>query len=531
MKILKRVRILLISLFVLIFSSAFLTACELFVNLKGIVLEDYKKEFSLGEEFSVGELVVTAKYADGTTKIVEDYVVDSSAYNKDVAGEYTIVVSYTEKTATETEEYTVMVLDDFSVTGIEVEGQIIYFDCGTDFSFGEGVVKKVYSDGLKVLTRDYQIDSSSYDANTAGDYEIIVNCGENQTVYTVTVMDESYIESVTVSGQRTRYTLGQEFVFNGTVSVSYINDRPDDIVSDSKYIVNANAYKKDTKGTYEIIVSIGAKNYTFNVTVEEVNSLKILMIGNSYSDDTIWQIPDIAKGFDFDEVEFANLYIGGCNIKTHYQNSQTGAKKYDFRYYKNGTWIKTYENELKSLEFGIKFKDWDFITLQQSSVQSGKVDSYGEDLTNLINYVKKTATNPNMQLVWNMTWAYADNYENMKANGYTNQISMYQLITNAVKTKIATNSNFVAISPTGTAVQNARTSVLGDTLNRDGTHLTNDLGRYIASMTMFCTLTGYSVDDIVYVPSGLDSSIITIAKTSVRNALNNKYAITAFQNS
>jgi hypothetical protein len=252
------------------------------------------------------------------------------------------------------------------------------------------------------------------------------------------------------------------------------------------------------------------------------------MIGNSYSDDTAQYLPQIAAQFGFDNVEFGVLYIGGCSIAQHYQNSSNGSKPYDFRYYHNNAWDMTYGGERKSLEYGIKFKDWDFITLQQSSVQSGKPSSYGEDLDKLIEYVKNTATNPNMQLVWNMTWAYADTYENMQKNGYVNQISMYNQIAATVEDKIATNNNFVAISPTGTAVQNARTK-LGDTLNRDGTHLSYDVGRYIAAMTMFCTLTGYSVDDISFAPSGLDLEFVNDAKDSVKSALANKFQVTTIQ--
>jgi hypothetical protein len=531
MKVLNRIKIVLVTLFILIFSTAIFAACnEEEIVLKSISLQGYKTEFVCGEEFEVGDLVVTAEYSDDTKKAVDNYQIDSSKYNKNVAGTYVIGCSYTENDVTKTSEYTVKVVATYSLTEIEIVGQNLYFDCGTEFSFGDGVVKKVYSDGIKVVTRDYEIDSSNYDANVAGEYDIFVNCGEQQAVYTVSVMDESYIQAIAVSDQRTKYTLGQDFIFNGTVSVSYTNGRPNDVVSDAKYIVNSDAYNKNTLGTYAIIVSIGEKQCTFNVTVEEVKSLKILMIGNSYSDDTAEYLPEIAKDFDFDEVEFGVLYIGGCNIQKHYENSQTGYKGYEFRYYQNGAWTKKYGNELKSLEYGVTFKDWDYITLQQSSVQSGVVSSYGESLDKLITYVKQTATNVNMQLIWNMTWAYANDYSSMQKNGYSNQISMYNLIANAVETKIATNMNFVAISPAGTAVQNARTSILGDTLNRDGTHLTYDVGRYIAAMSMFCSLTGYTVDDITYVPDGLDETRISIAKDSVRNALANKYEVTPFKN-
>jgi tetratricopeptide (TPR) repeat protein len=41
---------------------------------------------------------------------------------------------------------------------------------------------------------------------------------------------------------------------------------------------------------------------------------------------------------------------------------------------------------------------------------------------------------------------------------------------------------------------------------------------------------GYTVDDITYVPDGLDEARISIAKDSVRNALANKYEVTPFKN-
>jgi hypothetical protein len=249
------------------------------------------------------------------------------------------------------------------------------------------------------------------------------------------------------------------------------------------------------------------------------------MIGNSYSDDTAWLLPNIASNFAFEEMEIGVLYIGGCSLGQHYENSKTDFAGYNFRYFQGGRWIETYEDELKSLEFGGQFKDWDFITMQQSSMQSGAVLSYGTALTELISYVQEKATNPDMKLVWNMTWAYANDYEPMQTIGYPDQATMYELITGAVQRAIVPNENFVAISPTGTAIQNAR-AALGDTLNRDGTHLTWDVGRYIAAATMFCTIADCTVDKISFIPDSVDEETVQIAKESVKNALKNKFEVT-----
>lgn len=40
------------------------------------------------------------------------------------------------------------------------------------------------------------------------------------------------------------------------------------------------------------------------------------------------------------------------------------------------------------------------------------------------------------------------------------------------------------IIPTGTAIQNARTSFVGDHMNRDGYHLDLKIGRYTAALYM-----------------------------------------------
>jgi len=50
-------------------------------------------------------------------------------------------------------------------------------------------------------------------------------------------------------------------------------------------------------------------------------------------------------------------------------------------------------------------------------------------------------------------------------------MTMYKAIISATKTKILTNSNFTKVIPNGTAIQNMRTSFVGDTLTRDGYHL------------------------------------------------------------
>ena len=47
--------------------------------------------------------------------------------------------------------------------------------------------------------------------------------------------------------------------------------------------------------------------------------LKVLMIGNSYSASVLHQTPKIASSMGL-KVDFVNCNIGGCTLKTHWEN-------------------------------------------------------------------------------------------------------------------------------------------------------------------------------------------------------------------
>lgn len=57
--------------------------------------------------------------------------------------------------------------------------------------------------------------------------------------------------------------------------------------------------------------------------------IKILAIGNSFSQDATTYLYDIAQ-VDQLELKVVNLYIGGCSLKTHWDNIQMDAKHYDY---------------------------------------------------------------------------------------------------------------------------------------------------------------------------------------------------------
>ncbi len=342
------------------------------------------------------------------------------------------------------------------------------------------------------------------------------------------------VKAITVSNPQKTFNLGDRFVFGGTVDVEYIDGTTESNVD--YYNVNSSNLDVKKVGTYEIVVSVGDVQETYYVTVVKGTTLKLLMIGNSFSQDTVAWLPQIASTLGFTNVVIGNLVIGGCTLAMHYANSQSNAAAYEFTYYQNNAWVNGAGDTLRTMEYGIRFADWDFISLQQQSGNSGNAASYNSDLDGLVKYVKSKALKSDVKLVWNMTWAYpgaSDWYGGLYGNS---QMNMYNAIVSTVQNKIVPNEEFRLISPAGTAIQNARTSYIGDSVgtgdntldawNRDGAHLTVYEGRFVSSLAMFCTLTGYTPDEITYLPPNVDNKEAAVIRESVKNALANPFAIT-----
>ncbi|MBQ7171415.1 MAG: DUF4886 domain-containing protein [Clostridia bacterium] len=250
--------------------------------------------------------------------------------------------------------------------------------------------------------------------------------------------------------------------------------------------------------------------------------LRVLTIGNSFSDDTMSYFYQIAASAGVEKIELGNLYIGGCSLATHAANARADKPAYEYRVNTAGSWSTTKEVKMSD---ALASRAWDFISLQQASGSSGERATY-QPLEYLISYVREHA-DPSAVLVWNITWAYQQNSTHSAFPKYgSDQLKMYQSILAAVSGEIDTKEEIAIVSPTGTAIQNARTSYVGDTLTRDGYHLSYDLGRYVAGLTFFRALTGLPIDGVDFAPDGVDGSMMKIAKEAADNAIKAPRGIT-----
>lgn len=259
-------------------------------------------------------------------------------------------------------------------------------------------------------------------------------------------------------------------------------------------------------------------------------TLKVLAVGNSFSDNTTEFLYDIATAEGVADVVIGKLYISGCTVAMHLENAQTNAPAYEYSKNTGGNW-KTIQSA--TLEYALKDEPWDIITVQQGSSPSGIVETYS-GLSELVRYINEKKANPSARLVWHMTWAYQVGSTNTAFSKYNNdQMTMYNAICNAVQEAVLPTNAFHSVIPAGTAIQNARTSSLGDNLTRDTYHL-NDMGKVIGAYTWYAAFVGKPLEAI-HIDNVANKLTLTdtdkaIILESVNNALINPYSVTQSTN-
>lgn len=289
------------------------------------------------------------------------------------------------------------------------------------------------------------------------------------------------------------------------------------------------SFKALAFGTYYIKVQSGLIYTIIQVDVErgEVNyqnTLKVLAIGNSFSEDGLEYLYKIAHDYGVKDIVIGNMCIDGASLETHVSSYENNYYNYKYKKNNSDNWeISTG----KALLFGLQDEDWDIIAIQQVSGSSGRPLTYEPYLGKLITFVNENKTNPWAKVYWHMTWAYQNDSTHKDFPLYNkNQMTMYEAIINTTQTLISTNALISGIIPAGTTIQNLRTSYLGDTLTNDGYHLHLPKGRYAAAMTWFKYITNLSIENITYRPLGLNELDLANIKEAVNNAINNPFIVT-----
>ena len=270
------------------------------------------------------------------------------------------------------------------------------------------------------------------------------------------------------------------------------------------------------------------------VSAQVKDTLRVLAIGNSFSEDAVeqylWEMGQ-EVGVNF---IIGNAYRGGWSLMGHWKDARSVAEDTEFRKVTDGKRVNWGKHTLREI---ITNEPWDVITFQQVSQDAGRQESYEPGLSLMIGYVRALAVD-SVRLGFHQTWAYSQDSDHKGFAKYNrNQFLMYSCITSAVDKAMHYHQGDLSFYiPAGTAIQNARTTLLAKSrpneptvnreLTRDGYHLNYIVGRYIVACTWFEVLTGRSSVGLKTRPKGLIPEFAAIAQQAAHAAVISPMTVT-----
>ncbi len=179
--------------------------------------------------------------------------------------------------------------------------------------------------------------------------------------------------------------------------------------------------------------------------------LRILGVGNSFTRNATRYLPALVDADPAVSVEVGLAYIGGCPLDKHVNladaHEADSSKGCSYKYSINGKTVKNNASLKEMLLDG----EWDYITIQQVSTKSYKIDSYYPYAERLINYIKQYA--PDAEIIIHETWSHSIDSYRAREWGLDPDVMYTQL--HAAYRQIGEEFG-LQIIPVGTAFQNAK---------------------------------------------------------------------------
>ena len=134
---------------------------------------------------------------------------------------------------------------------------------------------------------------------------------------------------------------------------------------------------------------------TLYLAAAEPKTVRLLTVGNSFSQNATHYLGDIAKAAG-DTLIYRGDNIGGSSFDIHLKKLAVWQKDPTSK-------LGTY-TEGKGLQDDLTQKQWDFITIQQASIKSHDVNTYRPHAQQLADFIRKHA--PTATLIMHQTWEY-----------------------------------------------------------------------------------------------------------------------------
>ena len=276
-------------------------------------------------------------------------------------------------------------------------------------------------------------------------------------------------------------------------------------------------------------------------------TLRILFIGNSFTKDAVEHLPKIVDAAGIKTLKMTHLYYGGRTIPEYADGYATRSDYTCYKYLPStSVWLSYSGYTIQQI---VKEEPWDIVCIQE---HTGNKAAWAWDATekgaveSLLASIKAdNAKTPRFAYI--MSQAYF-NMDKIGGNSkpymtFTTQSEMFDVIVAQAK-KVLAETEVEQIIPTGTVLQNLRTSSLNNAmdLTRDGYHMDYGLSRYAAACAVFEMLVAPAFDGVTLdgnafrydVSNTADGSYTTpvtdatapVALQAARYAIQNPFTVT-----
>lgn len=227
---------------------------------------------------------------------------------------------------------------------------------------------------------------------------------------------------------------------------------------------------------------------------EEVQTIKVLTIGNSFADNACTYLSQIAASVPGCKVEFSKANIGGCYFEKHAKlikdcEANPALKPYQKKY------------SLKEL---LQKDKWDIVTIQQVSHKSFRPESYHPYSDEVVACIKKSA--PDAEIVIHQTWAYAP--DSKRLTGF--KMTRAQMNDGLVKCYADLSKHFggLRMFKSGEAfTASLKANPEMDIWNPKDRFHANQAGCYLAGCIWFSEMFDLSPEEVSYVPTGMTPEV------------------------
>lgn len=182
-------------------------------TLSSISISGQKTSFKVGQDFTVGDLVVTANYSVSGAKTLQasEYTVDSDSVDKTKAGTYKIKVSYQGKEKEYEVTYTELQVVSISVEG--ADNETVEYNGLYSASASVKVYATMDDGSTKDVTED--ADFSYIETTVAGEATCTVTYQEKEATYVVTVGQAPILGLNIAKSGKHEFVFGKAFTTEG----------------------------------------------------------------------------------------------------------------------------------------------------------------------------------------------------------------------------------------------------------------------------------------------------------------------------